>query len=217
MPTPREGYFLADGKRVPGVTTIIGRFKESGGLIHWAWTEGKEGRDYRETSKAAADAGTLAHAMVEAKIRDLPGPDLDKYPEDVRVKGAAAYGAFLTWADQSRLKVIYAEPKLVSERHRFGGTPDAIIELDGKLSLGDWKSGNAVYADHLIQIAAYKNLWEEVFPDRPIEGGYHLCRFSKEHGDFAHHFFPNLDEAWEMFLLYRRAYDIDKDLKKRAA
>lgn len=36
MPTPKQGYYL-DGKRVPSVTTIISRFKESGGLIHWSW------------------------------------------------------------------------------------------------------------------------------------------------------------------------------------
>ena len=36
MPTPSEGYRI-DGKRVPSVTTIIGRFKESGALLRWAW------------------------------------------------------------------------------------------------------------------------------------------------------------------------------------
>ena len=79
MPTPREGYYAADGKRVPGVTTVIGRFKDSGGLIHWAWNEGKEGRDYRDTSGKAADIGTLAHAFVEAKLMGKPEPDLFLY------------------------------------------------------------------------------------------------------------------------------------------
>lgn len=36
MPTPKKGYYTSSGLRVPGVTTIIGRFKDSGGLIHWA-------------------------------------------------------------------------------------------------------------------------------------------------------------------------------------
>jgi len=36
MPTPAKGYRLKDGTRVPGTTTITGRFKDSGGLIHWA-------------------------------------------------------------------------------------------------------------------------------------------------------------------------------------
>lgn len=66
MPHPRSGYHLKDGTRVPGTTTIIGRFKESGGLIWWAWDLGMKGLDYRDVRDKAADAGTLVHAMVEA-------------------------------------------------------------------------------------------------------------------------------------------------------
>ena len=43
MPHPKAGYRDADGKRIPGVTTIIGRFKESGGLIRWAYGRGRDG------------------------------------------------------------------------------------------------------------------------------------------------------------------------------
>ena len=41
-----------------------------------------------------------------------------------------------------------------------------------------------------------------------------IKRFAKEHGDFAHHYFPNLDDAWRQFVLFREAYDIDRELKK---
>lgn len=34
MPHPKGGYFLSGSERVPGVTTILSRFKESGGLIY---------------------------------------------------------------------------------------------------------------------------------------------------------------------------------------
>jgi len=66
MARPKAGYFLKDGNRVPGTTTITGRFKESGGLVYWAWDLGKKGIDYREARDTAASAGTLVHAMVEA-------------------------------------------------------------------------------------------------------------------------------------------------------
>ncbi len=36
MPSPKLGYWNAKGKRVPGTTSIIGRFKDSSALIHWA-------------------------------------------------------------------------------------------------------------------------------------------------------------------------------------
>jgi hypothetical protein len=79
----------------------------------------------------------------------------------------------------------------------------------------DWKTSNGVYQDYIIQIAAYRNLWEENYPDKPITGGFHLLRFSKEHADFTHHYWNDVDEGWEQFKLFRKAYDLDKILKKR--
>jgi len=34
---------------------------------------------------------------------------------------------------------------------------------------------------------------------RFADGGIHLCRFGKETGDFAHHYCPELEQAWEAF------------------
>ena len=62
---PTQIYRLKDGTRVPSVTTIISRFKESGGLVHWAWNLGMQNIDYRQIRDSAADAGSLAHAMLE--------------------------------------------------------------------------------------------------------------------------------------------------------
>ena len=41
MARPKDGYKNNEGKRVPGVTTIIGRFKDSGALMYWAFEQGK--------------------------------------------------------------------------------------------------------------------------------------------------------------------------------
>ena len=221
---PKAGYRLADGTRVPGVTTIIGRFKESGGLIHWAWNLGMQGTDYRDVRDAAAGAGSLAHSLVEQRIRDrCDEPDFSviegwqEADEETQQRAVGAFGAFRSWESMSRLEVVEQEVSLVSESLRFGGTLDAVIQLGGELALGDWKSANSLYRDNLIQLAAYKYLWEEAHPAMPLTGGFHLCRFDKEHGDFAHHFFAKLDDAWRAFVLMRELYEIDKALKKRAA
>ena len=81
----------------------------------------------------------------------------------------------------------------------------------------DIKTSNGVYRDNLLQVAAYGYLWAANNPPDQITGGYHILRFSKENGDFSHHFYPDLSEAWEMFVLLRKAYDIDLRLKKRAS
>jgi len=221
MPTPRKGYFTKAGEKVPGTTTIIGRFKDSGALIQWAWKRGKDFPDepLYQTRDEAANIGTAAHAMVEASIRGTdPASAIAEYALDEkgRVKAESAHRAYLTWASMSHLEIVDQEMLLVSEEYRFGGTPDAIGRVNGELCLVDWKTSNGVYLDFLLQLAAYKHLWEVNHPDMPLTGGFHLCKFSKDHGDFAHHYYDELDDAWEMFKALRTAYEYDAKLKGRA-
>ena len=175
--------------------------------------------DYRDVRDKAASIGTLAHDMVEHFIR-TPNEefvfDKDTYTPEMIAKAQTSFGSFLEWADASQLEAAETEIQLMSKEFRYGGTPDVFF-VKGKRSLGDWKTSNAVYGDYLIQLAAYKHLWEENFPDKPIDGGAHLIRFDKEYGDFHHHYYTDLDDAWRAFQLMRELYDIDKVLKKRAA
>ena len=216
MGTLRGGYWIGEGKdreRVPSVTTVISRFKESGGLIHWAWDLGMKGVDYREVRDTAADAGTAAHAMVEADIR---GRDFDPtaFPADVLDLAQGAFNAYKEWKAQTKLVSVASEVPLVSAKHKFGGTLDAML-INGLLALGDWKSANKIYPDNLMQLAAYGALWDENNPDNPVRGGFHLLRFDKTHGDFEHRYFARLDNELEEFLLLVRAYALDKKLKER--
>lgn len=222
MAHPTGGYRNKTGKKILGVTTVIGRFKDSGGLLYWAFEQGKaaergEIEKLYDKRDEAADSGTLAHSMVEAHIRGMVFGVPDNASQKVIDSADAAFKAYLSWESMTKLKVIEQEMQLISELYQYGGSPDAIGEINGELCLIDWKTSNAVYQDYLIQLAAYKQLWEENNPDRPLTGGFHLCRFAKSHGDFAHHYYPNLDEAWEQFKLFLKAYEIDKVLKKRAA
>jgi hypothetical protein len=216
MPTQRAGYFTKDGKKVPSVTTVLSRFKDSGGLIHWAWELGMEGKDYRKVRDAAADAGTLAHGLVDAWAHGVAFAIPQETPDEVRQRAEKAYGAFLEWVAQTQLKIDQTELPLVSEKYRFGGTFDALL-VRGKRSMGDWKTSNKVYGEYLAQVAAYGILWEENFPDQPIDGGYHLLRFDKEYGDFHAHWWGELEAGKRYFLNLREAYEDDKELKKRAA
>jgi len=217
MATPKKGYFTAEGLKIPSVTTIIGRFKESGALIRWAYSQGEQGVPLYQKRDAAADVGTYVHSMIEAFLAngevEVP-PPAGMSPENVE-KAASAYQAFRTWLDGSRLKVVPLEQHFVSEVHRFGGTPDAIAdEPDGARSLLDWKSSKSFYADQLVQVAAYRALWNEVHPESAINGGVHIVRFGKDGGDFEHRYFPathrKLLAAWAQFLCFREAFDLDK-------
>jgi hypothetical protein len=209
-------YRDQQGQRLPSAATVIGRFKDSGGLIRWAYHCGRDGLDLDDARERELDAGTLAHAMVAAYLqgrRWRPAVPIDARLVD---KARSGFNAYRIWERTHRPAIEHTEIALTSARYRYGGTLDAVGMVEGKLALLDWKTSNAVYRDHLIQLAAYKGLWDETNPDRPITGGFHLCRFSKENGEFTHHFYPRLDAAWKQFRLFRRAYDIDALLRKRA-
>ena len=236
MATPTNGYYV-DKKRVPGTTTIIGRFKDSGALIQWAYKQGREHENlvnqglqapkhlYDVTQKAA-DIGTVVHDMVEASEK---GEEYKKLlfnlpSEEDRTKAESGFKAYQVWRSMNRIEILEQEIQLVSQEYQFGGTPDAIGLFAGELCLIDWKTSNSVYQDYLIQLAAYKHLIEEGYRldngeplHMELTGGFHLCRFSKENGDFSHHYFPDLSEAWEAFKHMRALYELDKSLKKRAA
>ena len=205
------------GKRLPSVTGVIGRFKDSGGLLYWANQAGLDGKTLDQARAPASAAGTFAHEMVEARLRKDAWQAPAVYDPAVLEAANEAYAAYLRWEAMNRMKVRYAEVALVSETYQFGGQIDAIGEIGGDLVLIDWKTSNAVYGDYLLQLAAYKQLWEENYPDHPITGGFHLCRFAKETSDFAHHFYPQLDNEWRAFSLMLELYSLDKIIKKRAA
>lgn len=211
---PRQIYKDSDGKRVPSVTTILSRFKESGGLLYWANQQGLDGKTLDEARVPAADAGTKAHDMVEAFINGRPEPEVTG-DMDVIAKARAAFEVYRGWQAMTKLEVVYTEVALVSDKHKFGGRLDAIGQVGNQLVLVDWKTANSVYADNLYQMAAYALLWQENYPDQVLAGGFHLCRFAKQEGDFAHHYYPDLSAEAETFLLMRELYDRVKKTEKR--
>lgn len=213
VPTKREIYKDAQGQRLPSVTTILSRFKESGGLLYWANAAGLDGLTLEEARAVAATAGTMAHALVEASINGRPDPDLHGDAETIR-RARAAFDTYRKWADLYHITIRHTEVSLVSLQHRFGGRLDAIGVEGEALVLLDWKTSNAVYPDMLLQLAGYKLLWEENFPDHPLHG-FHLCRFAKEQGDFCHHYFPSIDAEAATFLVMRDLYERMKTVEKR--
>jgi hypothetical protein len=211
---PTSIYRTKDGKRVPGTTTVIGRFKESGGLIHWAWQLGIDGEDYRKVRDKAADAGTIAHLMIERFLHDQD-PYAVEGPTELTDLASKGFAAFMLWWENTNVEVEATEIALVSEEYRFGGTPDAIGRIGNSLALLDWKTGNRIYAEHVIQLSCYRHLWEHNYPGKELTR-FELLRFGKEFGDFHHHSWPVevIDLAWESFKHMRELYDLDKKIKR---
>ena len=101
---PTQPYKDRNGKRVPGVTTVIGGNLgwNKGALMYWAWNEGVNGRNFRDTSQKAADIGTIAHAMVEAELKDKDWKkivDLRNVTDEMIDR---AENSYLAWLERAR-------------------------------------------------------------------------------------------------------------------
>jgi len=226
---PTSIYKLKSGKRVPSVTTIGKRFQDSEGLKAWNYNTGYAhaeaglGPDRFRVQEEAADIGTYVHALFAWHLDGEEGPEPDP-AQSIGVKyltfenierGRVGYQKALDWLAQNSLEITSLEIPLVSEQHRFGGTPDGLTFSHEKLGLADWKTSNKLYSDYLIQLAGYWILWEENNPDQPITGGIDIVRFSKDYGDFTHFHADDLTLEKEQFLMYRRAYENDLKIRKR--
>lgn len=156
------------GLRVPSVTTIIGESLGGWGkeaLLYWSWNLGMQGKDYREERKAAADVGTIAHAMIDGFINN-EDPDFSKYLEqenfdELMVAAEVPFELFLDWYMTNNVNFLATEVQMISHVHSFGGTMDGKAEVNGKKVLLDYKSSKHIYTSIIAQLGGYAILDRE--------------------------------------------------------
>lgn len=199
-----------DGQKVPGVTTVLREWgAKTPALVHSAWKLGSEGKNYREEWGKKMDAGSLTHARCEADIRGLPQPSVEGYAPEVVETSDKTFAAYRAWREGTRLELMLSEIPLVS-RHGFGGCLDAVGMLNGEAVLLDFKS-KTLYAEQIVQVAAYRKLWNEHHPDMRLESA-HILGLTEG----FHHHQPTaeaLDAGWELFLRLLDIYRIKKAVK----
>src|SRR5262249_38657477 len=220
MPRPKDGYKLKDGRSVPGVTTITGQLDDgkSDALVGWAIREMKAGRNPRERNQSAKDVGDASHALIEAVLLSKPGDvvDLDAVliPFERPLHGPAlmCLANFNEWAEEKQIKVRSVEEPMVSETWRVGTTPDLVIETKRGLALCDWKSGGA-FETSWIEMEARRVIWNELRPDEPLNGGFHILQLNKSACAFSHHYHKELPGAWDIFVNLLDTYNLLKEFK----
>jgi hypothetical protein len=158
----------ATGELYPSVTNILGVIDKP--AIAWWQTKGALAAAYddraafsrmidRDTAvKAyqsaafkqrdkAADLGSHIHAVCDALSSDAPLPEVGD--------AAGPYvDQFVAWVSENDVKVLHSERTVISTEHRYGGTFDLLVWLDGLLWLVDIKTGKAVYPEAALQLAA---------------------------------------------------------------
>lgn len=122
----------------------------------------------KELTKAG-DIGTQVHNLVEWSIR---AELMQKVGSSPKISDAAQW-AFMAWEDWRKsvnLKPIAVEQVVWSSRFGYAGTLDLLAEVDGVLTVIDWKTGKAVYPEAHLQNAAYRTAIREMGHGDPKQG-----------------------------------------------
>lgn len=132
----------------------------------------------------AADIGTQTHDIAQKigeAMRD--GKDIPALPEDLPEGVVHGVSAFIDWVMTYKVKFIECERMLYSRKHGYVGLTDAIIEIDGKKYLIDYKTSKGIYSEMQYQLAAYTLAYEEETGEK-LDGRM-LIHFDKLTGDFT--------------------------------
>jgi len=209
----KAGYYLADGTRVPSVTTILGVIAKPA-LIKWANNLGLQGIDSTKYVDALAGIGTLAHAMASAHLSG-ESPEAECEGQDKATVDLAenCFISFLSWTSGKTIEPVLMEEPLVSELFRYGGKFDFYGKIDGRLTIADMKTGSGIWPEHFHQLAAYGHLLTENGYEAPVDYMViNIPRAASESFDTKTR--TDMTDDWEMFKLALGMYKLQGKMKK---
>ncbi|MCX7336321.1 MAG: PD-(D/E)XK nuclease family protein [Hyphomicrobiales bacterium] len=177
--TPRHLYYFNGSGPWPGVTTVTD-ILDKPALTKWHRTQVAEAaianaerlladRESGNVEAAIAyllairtegtngrERGTRIHAALESVLR--------REPLSVEDRDMPAVAGARAWLNEHSVRPLEVEAYLIHETLGYGGTCDLIAEIDGEVTLVDWKSSKSVawpdgrvYAEMRLQLAAYAN------------------------------------------------------------
>lgn len=159
---------------------------------------GKQKAHQKELAKAG-EIGTQVHALIEWNLRQSLGQKVGPEP---RVVDAAQWAlmAWQDWAQSVDLKPVFIEQMVFSRTHKYAGTMDLLAKVRGILSLVDFKTGKAIYAEVHLQNIAYQHALIEMGHLAPATG--YIVRLPKVESDPAFEVaeVPPVADLWPTFV-----------------
>lgn len=143
----------------------------------------------RFEKESAAYAGTNAHNIFDSIIC-----------REREVKGETIFmESFAHWLKTEKLKIVKGDTKIASLQYGYGGSLDVLLQdEDGKLVIGDFKTGKNLYDSHAYQVAAYSQAFKETYGlDYRPQGV--VLRFCKGKAQYERREVSDIDIAFEGF------------------
>lgn len=209
-------YRNADGRRIPGVTTIVDQRAKN--LERWVAKLVKDGYDYDAYMRDVAGVGSCAHEMVIAELQGRE-PEIDDYTAEQQRWARVSADRILDWATTpgTDVELIEGETEMVSEQWQVGGTMDIYARVSGVPTVLDLKtSDSGIYLDNLYQVAAYGRIAIETGRQVEQVGVIRSAKDESQTIDMCLIPIPSTtyNELVEGFEALRLAYERDKALRK---
>ncbi len=189
-------YYTIDGVEYPRVTHILSVLNREGLNV---WRE-KVGKEYREqVVQEAQDIGTETHKLIQRIINGgtIGAAEWSMLAPEIK-------SALQAWVGfTKRLKPVFKHTELLlhSKKYGYAGTTDAVALIDGRLTICDWKTANALWDEVELQMAAYAMAYYEMFGEKPVS--CRAIRLDKSRAYWSTKdqvVLTNIDDAFDAFL-----------------
>jgi len=193
-------YYFVNDEYYPSVTAILDEAAPVGfGLKNWLLNQTPESA--AEIKNTSADFGTKMHHAYQSL---LLGNKLNLASDYTMTKEKKYIATFCKWfaTFNPDISTIQTEHTVASVIHKYAGTLDLAVMKDGELWIIDFKNTSGIYFSHELQIAAYKNAYEEMYDVKVAHTA--ICRFGTRHKDGYE--FKEITRGYDEFYGVYRTY-----------
>jgi len=226
---------------VPSITNVIG-MKNKPGIPYWGYKQigmfvadnlsainlldGDKpaiidlvkGAPHRATDKSS-NRGDLVHDWIAQRIHSNgESPTF----EDIAASGdkgaIGMWEAFLRVEETYKIRWLFAETTIWSDKYEYAGTIDWMAEVLGAVTLGDTKTGNNIYPEVAMQVAAAAEA-DYAFDDNgnkfqlPTPERFAALHLRPTFGRL--HPLENIEEAFKAFLGLRAVFQWDTEFAEQ--
>ena len=155
----RRVYKRSEGVYYPSVTTILQYMPKNKFFESWLKDVG---HNADLIMRRAGKEGTQVHEAAEALVKGEEISWMDDY-------GNAKYSQivwemilkFYDFWSTHKPELISAEDFVWSDEHRYAGTADLVVKMNGETWLLDLKTSNSIHKSYDLQLASYAKALEE--------------------------------------------------------
>jgi len=188
-------YEVAEGEKLPSVTTILSATKDMTAIWEWQKRIGVE--KARRITTEAANIGTLMHASVE---KHSLGEDRTPGTNFIHQKAHKMANVIINNAFVDIDKVYGTEVNLYFPK-LYAGTTDMICEHRGEIHIADFKQSRKLkkreyIEDYYLQLTAYALAHNELYGTKINKGVIFICTQNFEFQRFELENFADWEDRW---------------------